>query len=179
MSSRKSKNCNLHLWDPDDSFQRTEFNENFETLDALKAQWNADLAAARKALEDAKTQLNDSIAQNVAALNASIAQVSTAAAAKSATVMGTYVGNSEGMNQPKQLVHLGRRPKAVFIWDNIKYTDRDIYAPLHSMAVDGCVGCGIEIVDEGFWAWQYIDYSNLYYPNLNSKGTTYMYIAFF
>ena len=34
MSTNKSGHLNLHLWEPEDDFLRTEFNENFETLDA-------------------------------------------------------------------------------------------------------------------------------------------------
>ena len=34
MSSRKTTNHSLHLWDPQDTFLRTEFNENTEKLDA-------------------------------------------------------------------------------------------------------------------------------------------------
>ena len=38
MSSRKTTNHSLHLWDPQDAFLRTEFNENTEKVDAeLKA----------------------------------------------------------------------------------------------------------------------------------------------
>ena len=34
MSTNKSEHLNLHLWEPEDDFLRTEFNENFEKVDA-------------------------------------------------------------------------------------------------------------------------------------------------
>ena len=33
MSTNKSEHLNLHLWEPEDDFLRTEFNENFEKID--------------------------------------------------------------------------------------------------------------------------------------------------
>ena len=35
MSTNKSTNLNLHLWEPGDDFLRTEFNENFQKVDEL------------------------------------------------------------------------------------------------------------------------------------------------
>ena len=35
MSTNKSANLNLHLWEPGDDFLRTEFNENFQKVDEL------------------------------------------------------------------------------------------------------------------------------------------------
>ncbi|MCI8539218.1 MAG: hypothetical protein HFF18_11255 [Oscillospiraceae bacterium] len=47
MSTNKSQNLKLHLWEPEDNFLRTEFNENFSAIDAaLKAE-----ADQRTALE--------------------------------------------------------------------------------------------------------------------------------
>ena len=47
MSTNKSQNLKLHLWEPEDDFLRTEFNENFAAIDAaLKAE-----ADQRTALE--------------------------------------------------------------------------------------------------------------------------------
>lgn len=53
MSTNKSQNLNLHLWEPEDDFLRTEFNENFTAVDsavksaqtaAVNAQQTADKA---------------------------------------------------------------------------------------------------------------------------------------
>lgn len=44
MSTNKSANLNLHLWEPEDNFLRTEFNENFEKLDERGGAWSAQLA---------------------------------------------------------------------------------------------------------------------------------------
>ena len=33
MSTNKSEHLKLHLWEPEDDFLRTEFNENFEAID--------------------------------------------------------------------------------------------------------------------------------------------------
>ena len=35
MSSNKSENLGLHLWEGEDDFLRTEFNENFQLLDSI------------------------------------------------------------------------------------------------------------------------------------------------
>ena len=45
MSTNKSEHLQLHLWEPGDSVLRTEFNENWEKLDASAAQAQADLTA--------------------------------------------------------------------------------------------------------------------------------------
>lgn len=70
MSSRKTTNHNLHLWDPQDVFLRAEFNENTEKLDteikanedrvaALGTALRAEMAAG---LGAAKTELSGDIA---------------------------------------------------------------------------------------------------------------------
>lgn len=65
MSSRKSTNHGLHLWDPQDVFLRTEFNENTEKLDTeIKA--NEDRVAALG------TALRGEFAQDLAAVNAAL-----------------------------------------------------------------------------------------------------------
>ena len=43
MSTNKSEHLQLHLWEPGDSVLRTEFNENWEKIDASAAQAQADL----------------------------------------------------------------------------------------------------------------------------------------
>ena len=45
MSTNKSEHLQLHLWEPGDSVLRTEFNENWQKLDASAAQAQADLTA--------------------------------------------------------------------------------------------------------------------------------------
>lgn len=37
MSTNKTENYGLHAWEPGDDFMRTEFNENFQKLDAALA----------------------------------------------------------------------------------------------------------------------------------------------
>lgn len=34
MSTNKTENLNLHVWEPTDAFRRAEFNENFAAIDA-------------------------------------------------------------------------------------------------------------------------------------------------
>ena len=45
MSTNKSEHLQLHLWEPGDSVLRTEFNENWEKLDASAAQAQAHASA--------------------------------------------------------------------------------------------------------------------------------------
>ena len=72
MSTNKSEHLQLHLWEPGDSVLRTEFNENWEKLDASAAQAQADLAAG-------------------------LAEVQTSLAVKHFAV-GTYTGNNGTKN---------------------------------------------------------------------------------
>ena len=50
MSTNKSQNLKLHLWEPEDHFLRTEFNENFAALDTAitAAQQTANSALTAK-----------------------------------------------------------------------------------------------------------------------------------
>ena len=50
MSTNKSEHLQLHLWEPGDSVLRTEFNENWEKLDASAAQAQADLTSGLGAI---------------------------------------------------------------------------------------------------------------------------------
>ena len=51
MSTNKSQNLNLHLWEPDDDFLRTEFNENFTALDTAVKEDRSAIAAAQSTAE--------------------------------------------------------------------------------------------------------------------------------
>ena len=52
MSSNKSQNLKLHLWEPEDDFLRTEFNENFSAIDAAVKADRAAIAMAQSTAEE-------------------------------------------------------------------------------------------------------------------------------
>ena len=59
MSSNKSTNLGLHLWEGEDDFLRTEFNENFQAIDTgIKAE-----ETARKSAIQAETKARQSAIQ--------------------------------------------------------------------------------------------------------------------
>ena len=66
MSTNKSEHLGLHLWEPEDDFLRTEFNENFTAIDgAVKAERDARTAAVAALTE----QLTAAGSGSSAALN--------------------------------------------------------------------------------------------------------------
>ena len=112
MSTNKSAHLNLHLWEPEDDFLRTEFNENFEKIDAgVKAEENARAAAIQaeqeargSAIQEVKNSISatdgnasSAVSQLRTDLTAEIGAVrTTAEAAYSAAnppfVIGSYMG---------------------------------------------------------------------------------------
>lgn len=234
MSTNQTPHYALHQWEPEDSFLREEFNENFETLDTTVAAHRAELAgridtlsgalsaeqtdrhneivqsaanlntalgaqhtalsgridALNGALGAEQTNRHNEIVQSAANLNAALsaqhAELSGAIGALNATAagkceiaIGAYQGKATGEESISQFVNLGRRPRAVMVWDERMETSASLYSPRHALGVDGHAGAGIEIVNGGFMARYVRDYSYSYYPNLNCEGITYMYIAFF
>ncbi|MCI8539257.1 MAG: hypothetical protein HFF18_11460 [Oscillospiraceae bacterium] len=59
MSTNKSQNLKLHLWEPEDNFLRTEFNENFAAIDtAIDAAAKAEAEARNAAIQEVKRSIS-------------------------------------------------------------------------------------------------------------------------
>ena len=93
MSTNKSQNLKLHLWEPEDNFLRTEFNENFAAIDAAV---KADRTAITKAQSTADTALSKA--------NAAYAPD------QKPYVVGSYTGESADMT-----FNIGFRPSFLII----------------------------------------------------------------
>ena len=133
MSSNKSQNLQLHLWEPEDNFLRTEFNANFAALDAaVKADRDAVKAeetsrksavsslqtsisakASTTALNTAKTELTTKI---TAAQTAADAAKTTANAAWSANNRPYVMASIQFNRGTTQTVRLGFRPSFVILF---------------------------------------------------------------
>ena len=96
MSTNNSDHLQLHLWEPGDSVLRTEFNENWEKLDASSAQAQADLANGLDAI--------------TAVLNAGgkLARIA----------WGSYTGNGKYGSANKTKLTFDFTPRLVFVGSN-------------------------------------------------------------
>ena len=88
-------NYQLHQWVPEDNFLRTDFNQDFQKIDAALAGLEAGKVGP-EALEPLKSD---------------IASVRSIANGKAAVAMGSYAGNG---TLPRT-ISLGYTPKAVFV----------------------------------------------------------------
>ncbi|MCI8538185.1 MAG: hypothetical protein HFF18_05915 [Oscillospiraceae bacterium] len=149
MSTNKSQNLKLHLWDPEDNFLRAEFNENFAAIDA--------------AVATAKTELSAQIQTAQQTANTARAE---AAVLPYAT--GVYTGNGYG-----QFIELGFRPSIVIIGEYHDTSDSSYAIGLCSL--HGLQSAGISIRDTGFEVAVQLSRK---YPATNLQRQTYYYIAF-
>ncbi len=184
MSTNKSEHLNLHLWEPEDDFLRTEFNENFEKIDAgVKAEENA-RAAAMVELEAKLTNTggaaSSALAQVKQELLTEIQSVQAAADAAQATadaayspqqkpyVLGSYVGTGTyGTKNPTKLT-LGFQPSIVFVLYN---GELQMMATRKMSAVKNLT---LSWLEDGV-SWYNTQGEIL---QMNSSGTTYYYVAF-
>ena len=67
MSTNKSEHLKLHLWEPEDDFLRTEFNENFEAIDGA-------VQGEKTAREAAVQQLEQRISDSGGSASGALAQ---------------------------------------------------------------------------------------------------------
>lgn len=132
MSTNKSAHLNLHLWEPEDDFLRTEFNENFEKLDEK-----------------------------------------VAAAAELPYVIGSYVG--DGATSWRDIT-LGFRPRFLIITAQGAANTAGGPANVRFALVGGNTSITVAyLLSNGFQVRVNESYP---YPQLNTSGTTYYYIAF-
>ncbi len=151
MSTNKSEHLNLHLWEPEDDFLRTEFNENFTALDGAVKTVQAAAEKAQSAADKAQT-----------------------AAAISSYAVGSYVGTGEAVT-----VTLGFRPSYLIICGHVAtdYRDTDEYIYCAFGATAGKANQNrILLTETGFVALS--GDVTLPYPNFTYANRTYDYIAF-
>lgn len=91
-------NYQLHQWEPQDNFLRTDFNQDFQKIDAA--------LAGLKTLADGKVGPED-----LEPLESGIASAQSTANGKAAVSLGSYTGNG---TLPRT-ISLGYTPKAVFV----------------------------------------------------------------
>ena len=89
-----TSNYQLHQWEASDSFLRTDFNTDFQKIDA--------------AIKGVETVTNTALAGK--ASTAALEAVQTLAEGKAEFVLGGYTGNGSA-----QIINLGFTPSAVFI----------------------------------------------------------------
>ena len=151
MSTNKSEHLNLHLWEPEDDFLRTEFNENFTALDGAVKTVTTAVSKAQSTADAAQT-----------------------AADVSPYAVGSYVGTGTAVT-----VTLGFRPKFVIICGHkegdASNTDEKI---LYAFGATGgnVLPNRIQLTDTGFIACARVSY--MLYPDFSISGRTYDYIAF-
>ena len=151
MSTNKSQNIKLHLWEPEDNFLRTEFNENFAAIDT--------------AVATAKTELSGQIQTAQQTANTARAE-----AAVLPYVTGVYTGAGGS-----QTIEVGFRPSLVLISEYFHTTDATQAAGLCSLHGYNDNSHGILITDKGFATQLEIKRQ---YPATNLTDKRYFYIAF-
>ena len=81
MSTNKSEHLKLHLWEPEDNFLRTEFNENFSALDGAVAGETAARVSAIRAEQEARAsaiqEVKDSISAAGGTASTAVSQLRT------------------------------------------------------------------------------------------------------
>ena len=159
MSTNKSQNLKLHLWEPEDNFLRTEFNENFAAIDAaLKAEEIARAAGVSNALTTAQR-----------------AQTTANAALVRPYVTGSYTGTGADMT-----IVLGFRPSFLFI-SGMQENDRgdtpSEYVRYNIMSGGHMVTRRVTFTDTGFTLFASFP-GNYQFPQVTAEDRIYDYIAF-
>lgn len=94
--------------------------------------------------------------------------------------VGSYIGTA-GPDGGTQVIELGYRAKFIFVWEpymSSAYSKEEIVAR-RAMAADGFPYAGVlEITDTGFIAGNEVQLDYQYYPQINTRNTTYYYAVF-
>ena len=169
----KTPNYQLNQWEATDNFLRTDFNEDNRKIDS-----------ALKALDDeVKTKASQ------ADLNSLTSTVATKAnqtdlvnglAKKCEAVVGSYTGEAASLGYGEgrtKDVTLGFRPKALFITTGGSFSGATSIVLFGTMSSEsnGKVIC--KLTDSGFTVGTAMYGNDPIYPELNSKGHTYHYLA--
>ena len=160
MSSHKTTNLQLHRWDAADSFLRTEFNENFTSIDTALA---AEISRAK------------SVAGNKAS-TASLLNLRSDLNAK--IVVGAYTGDGT----VDRIISLGFTPQALILCrrDGAMYTSYACFGGIAFQGHPGCVMYGasaFEIVNGGFRVTHATASPSTFSFQTNVNNTEYYYIA--
>ena len=114
-----TENYQLHQWVPEDDFLRTDFNTDFQKIDAA--------LAAVKALAEGKAGPDD------------LAELETLINGKTAVVSGSYAGNGSTKS-----VTLGFQPRAVVVSNSM---GAHLFTPYHSSEYGGVTGTGFNVYE--------------------------------
>lgn len=152
MSTNKSQNLNLHLWEPNDDFLRTEFNENFAAIDSSVKSVQTAAANAQTAADAAHTE-----------------------AVSLPYVIGSYTGTGENIT-----INVGFRPRLLILTggkenrSGMGMVDLTCYLCITGGHV---ISSQVILTDTGFTARNSSATGNMY-PDITEKGRAYDFIAF-
>ena len=125
-----TSNYQLHQWVPEDDFLRTDFNTDFQKIDAALAGLEANKAAQ----------------SNLAALQSSISAAQSTANGRARAIKGTFTGNGSA----PRTISIGGTPKIVFLASATKSgTIMDDGSTSSSVTL---VSNGFRIEDSSYWA---------------------------
>ena len=125
-----TSNYQLHQWVPEDDFLRTDFNTDFQKIDAALAGLEANKAAQ----------------SNLAALQSSISAAQSTANGRARAIKGTFTGNGSA----PRTISIGGAPKIVFLASATKSgTIMDDGSASSSVTL---VSNGFRIEDSSYWA---------------------------
>ena len=125
-----TENYQLHQWVPEDDFLRTDFNTDFQKIDAALAGLEANKAAQ----------------SNLAALQSSISAAQSTANGRARAIKGTFTGNGSA----PRTISIGGMPKIVFLASATKSgTIMDDGSASSSVTL---VSNGFRIEDSSYWA---------------------------
>lgn len=185
MSTNRTPNYNLHSWVPEDDFLRSEFNDNFTSLDSalktlsdgLAAEISARTSAVAAEQTDRANAVNAEAQTRASAVSSLTASISSLSTGKTEVVVGTYTGN----DAVSQAIALGFQPKALIVTDdgNRMRVNDFVYGgiALPGQPVRSGVGESlIEITATGFTVYRGENQST--YAVTNSKNYSFRYIAF-
>lgn len=114
MSTNKTQNYNLHSWVPEDDFLRSEFNDNFTSLDtalkALSTALTAETTAREQAIASEASARQSAVSAEQSARQSAITTLTTG---KAEIVTGSY----EGDGAKERAITLGFQPKAVLLME--------------------------------------------------------------
>lgn len=183
MSSKQTNHLKLHSWNPTDRFTRTEFNENFEAIDAAWEKLDSRVAAEtadRKAADNTlQTNINakaDATALAAETTNRTNADnnLQTQINQRPTVTVSTYTGTCPSGVTQGQFIRLGFRPKVVYVRALNNVNDGKTNS---AMGVDGYQtkykgAPEVTIADEGFGVTTSTgDF------HLNDKGVEYFYVV--
>lgn len=182
MSTNKTQNYNLHSWVPEDDFLRSEFNDNFTSLDTALKSLSTALAVETTAREQAIASEATARQQAVSAeAQARQSAVTTLTTGKAELVCGFYTGDGTA----ERTITLGFQPRAVLIMhdhgrayvnaSNSSAAYGGLFLPGHPLccSTSGTADSGIaaEVVSTGFKVY------DRGYSETNITNNTYCYIA--